>query len=56
MDVLLVAALGAVIGGFSAKRRGGNGKDMAQYAAVFAIIFALAGLILSITYTRMFVG
>ena len=55
MDVLLVAAFGVVIGGFSAKRRGGNGKDIAQYAAVFAIIFALAGLILSILYTRLFV-
>ncbi len=55
MDVLLVATIGAVIGGLSAKRRGGNRKDMAQYAAVFAIIFALAGLILSIAYTRIFV-
>ena len=56
MDVLLVAAVGAVIGAFSAKRRGGNRKDMAQYAAVFAILFALGGLILSIIYSRLFLG
>jgi preprotein translocase subunit SecG len=56
MDVLIVAALGAVIGGYSAKKRGGNRKDMAQYAAVFAVIFALAGLILSIVYTRLTAG
>lgn len=56
MDVLIVAGIGALIGIVSAKRRGGNGKDMAQYAAVFAILFALAGLVLSIIYTRALVG
>jgi preprotein translocase subunit SecG len=56
MDVVLVALLGALVGGFSAKKRGGNGKDMAQYAAVFAIVFALIGLILSVIYTRMSAG
>ena len=56
MDVLLVAGLGALFGAFTARRRGGNRKDMAQYAAVFAILFALGGLILSIAYTRLLVG
>lgn len=53
MDVILVAVIGAITGIFAAKRRGGNRKDMAQYAAVFAILFALAGLILGIVYTRL---
>ena len=53
MDVLIVAAIGAVVGMFAAKRRGGNRKDLAQYAAVFAILFALGGLILSILYARL---
>ena len=53
MDVLLVAAIGALVGIFAARRRGGNRKDMAQYAAVFAILFALAGLVLSILYARL---
>ncbi len=56
MDVLIVAVFGALIGGYSAKRRGGNRKDVAQYAFVYAIIFALAGLLLSILYTRLFAG
>ena len=53
MDVALVAVIGALIGVFNAKKRGGNRKDMAQYAAVFAIIFALGGLLLSLIVTRI---
>lgn len=56
MDVVIVALVGALIGGFSAKRRGGNGKDVAQYAAVFALIFAVGGFILSVLFTRIFMG
>jgi len=56
MDVLVVAIIGALIGGVSAKRRGGNGKDIAQYAAVFAIIFSVAGMILSVFLTRILAG
>lgn len=56
MDVLIVAIVGALVGGFSAKRRGGNGKDIAQYAAVFALIFAVGGFILSVIFTRIFLG
>lgn len=56
MDVLVVALMGALVGGFSARKRGGNGKDVAQYAAVFAIIFALAGMVLSVIFTRLFAG
>ena len=56
MDVLIVAVIGALIGGYSAKKRGGNGKDIAQYAAVFAIIFTVLGMILSVVVTRMIAG
>ncbi len=56
MDVVIVAVIGALVGGVTAKKRGGNGKDMAQYGAVFAILFALLGLILSVIYTRMTAG
>lgn len=35
--------LGLVLGPFIARRRGGNRLDMAQYAAVFAIIGFLLG-------------
>ena len=53
MDVLVVAFIGAVIGGFSAKKKGGNGKDIAQYAAVFAVIFAVGGFVLSVIVARI---
>ena len=53
MDVALVAAIGALIGSYNAKKRGGNWKDIAQYATVGAIIFAIGGLILSIIVTRL---
>jgi hypothetical protein len=53
MDVAIVAFIGALIGAYNAKKRGGNRKDIAQYATVFAIIFALAGLILSLVVTRV---
>ncbi|UWQ94391.1 YtxH domain-containing protein [Rhodobacteraceae bacterium M385] len=40
------AALGAVIGVFLARRKGGNAADMAQYGAVIAIIGFLIGTLL----------
>ena len=48
MIVLLLLLAGAVAGALVARRRGGNGLDMAQYAAGFAIAFAVAGLFLTI--------
>ena len=37
------AGIGAAIGLLLARRRGGNGLDLAQYAAVFALIGFLLG-------------
>ncbi len=44
--------LGAGIGALTAKRRGGNRLDMAQYAGAFAIIFGLIGLFVAIFLAR----
>lgn len=44
MIVLISAAFGIALGLARARARGGNGLDMAQYAAVHGIIFALLGL------------
>ncbi|SFR41167.1 hypothetical protein SAMN04488005_1611 [Yoonia tamlensis] len=41
---LIGLVFGAIFGGFRAKSRGGSGKDIAQWSAVFAIIFGLVGL------------
>jgi hypothetical protein len=45
--------LGAALGALSARRRGGNRLDMAQYGAVWGIIGGLAGLFATIALERM---
>lgn len=52
MIVIAGAAIGGSYGAWLARKRGGNGKDIAQYAAVLALIGALAGLFLSIFVYR----
>lgn len=54
--VLGAALLGAAIGGFTAKKRGGRPLDIAQYAAGFGIAFALLGVIATITLARIMLG
>lgn len=49
----LTAATGAVLGALTARRRRGNGFDVAQWAAVWAIIGGLAGLVLLIVLARL---
>ena len=55
MIVLAGAILGALLGVWNAKRRGGRGLDMLQYGAATAIAFALAGLIITILIHRSLV-
>ncbi|SFA76795.1 hypothetical protein SAMN05421688_0723 [Poseidonocella pacifica] len=52
MFVLLFGLAGALIGGFTARRRKGSGLDIAQYAAAYAIAFALLGLFINIFIIR----
>lgn len=53
MMTLLSAALGAVLGFLWAGKRGGNGFDKAQHAAVLALLFALAATIASVVVLRL---
>lgn len=53
--VLGMAAIGAVLGALTARKRNGNAADMAQYAAGYGIAFALAGLIISLILVRLVV-
>jgi hypothetical protein len=52
MIVLVLAVIGAVTGAVTARRRGGNRLDMAQYAAGFGIAFALIGLFATVMIGR----
>lgn len=45
--------IGAIVGAFRAKSRGGKTKDMLQWGAVFAIIFGLVGIFLLIFLQRI---
>ncbi len=53
---MIIAAcliLGGIVGWTTASRRGGNRFDKWQYALVFAILFALVGLIGLVLADRM---
>ena len=50
---LVLWALG---GGWTARRRGGKPADIAQYAAVYGILFAILGLFLTLILDRMLRG
>ncbi|MGB3243029.1 MAG: apolipoprotein acyltransferase [Sulfitobacter sp.] len=56
MIVIFLALAGACIGGFTAKKRGGNRKDIAQYAAGYGLAFIIVGMILTVLVDRLFVG
>ena len=53
MIVLAGALLGAVVGATTARVRGGNGLDMAQYAVGYAIAFAILNLFLTLVIGRL---
>lgn len=45
--------MGALIGGLTARQRGGKPADIAQYAIAYGIAFCLAGLFLTILLERL---
>jgi hypothetical protein len=53
--MIIIAGLigGALWGAMHARKQGGNRMDMAQYAAVYGIIFGLLGLVATIVLERM---
>ena len=56
MIVILLAVIGAVIGGLTARKRNGNRKDIAQYAVGFAMAFIIVGMILTVVLDRVVTG
>ena len=53
MIVILSLILGAVTGTLVARRRNGNRLDMAQYGAVYAIVFGLIGMVTTLILEKM---
>lgn len=43
---------GALLGAYRAKSKGGKAADIAQWAAVFAMIFGIIGLFIAVIMTR----
>lgn len=52
MITLVFALIGALIGGITAKKRGGNRLDIAQYAAGYGMAFAVIGLFVTVFLMR----
>ncbi|MCX7565293.1 apolipoprotein acyltransferase [Sulfitobacter sp. F26169L] len=53
MIVIGLAIIGALIGGFTARKRRGNRKDIAQYAVGYALAFIIVGMFLTVIIDRM---
>ncbi len=56
MIVLLFAIVGALLGGYTARKRQGNRKDIAQYAVGYAMAFVIVGMILTVVIDRVMTG
>jgi hypothetical protein len=56
MFVLGGVILGALSGGLTARKRGGKPADIAQWAAVWAILFGLVGLFVTLFLDRVLRG
>lgn len=52
MIVIILGIIGAILGGFTARKRGGNRKDIAQYAAGYAMAFMIVGMVLTVVVDR----
>ncbi|MEL7167511.1 MAG: apolipoprotein acyltransferase [Pseudomonadota bacterium] len=52
MIYIPAALIGGLIGGFTAKKRGGATADIAQYAVAYGIAFGLLGLLTTIVLHR----
>lgn len=56
MIIIVLGILGVLIGARTAYKRGGNRKDIAQYAVGFAMAFLVVGMILTVILDRVLAG
>lgn len=52
MVVIIAGVLGAVYGAWRAHKRGGTGFDLAQYSGVYALLFAVVAIFLTVLIAR----
>lgn len=45
--------IGAAVGAYRARSKGGQTADIVQWAIVFALIFGVLGMFIAIIHTRM---
>lgn len=55
MIVIVFTAIGAIIGGVTARRREGNRLDIAQYAAGYGLAFMILGMIVALVIDRFLI-
>lgn len=53
MIIIACLIIGAAFGAFIAQRRGGNRLDKLHYGAIFAILFGIVGMFLTIALEGM---
>jgi hypothetical protein len=53
MIVIGAAILGILIGGITARKRKGNRKDIAQYAAGYGMAFLIVGMFTTVIIDRL---
>ncbi|WIY24088.1 hypothetical protein [Parasedimentitalea psychrophila] len=53
MIVIGGLVIGALLGGYKARKRGGGLGDILQYAAAYGIILGLAGMLLTLMVHRL---
>lgn len=52
MFVMAALICGAALGAWRAKSRGGTGFDIAQYAAIHGLFFAVAAIFITVILSR----
>ena len=53
MIVIVSFLTGAALGGWQARRRGGNRMDMAQYAAAYGLALGILGMFATVALERL---